>query len=247
MITVNSIGVYRIKNILNGNCYIGSTSTIGFEIRWRKHRNDLYKKSHHSILLQRAWDKYGEKNFTFEILEICDKNKCILREQYYINTENSKYNISPTAGSTLGIKMNKSYCLSLKEKRKGKNNPFYGKTHSEKTKEKIRKGLIGKVEGKNNGMYGKGYMFRGNKNPFYGKCHTDKTKKILSIFRKGKFLSDKHPNFSGKYIFFHNVYGKKICGMCDLTREFNLQGGHIWRICHGERKTHHGWKCIKKA
>jgi hypothetical protein len=130
--------------------------------------------------------------------------------------------------------------------RKGKNNPFYGKHHSEKTKEKIRIGLIGKVEGKNNPNYGNGNKIKGKLNPFYGKHHTNKTKKIISEKNKGKLLGSNHPNFIGNFEFFHLNYGKEICGMVELTKKYKLDYHHVWDICNKKRKSHHGWVCLGK-
>jgi group I intron endonuclease len=61
-------GVYQIRNIINNKRYIGS-SARGIYNRWKLHKSTLNRKIHHSILLQRAWDKYGKENFIFEILE----------------------------------------------------------------------------------------------------------------------------------------------------------------------------------
>ena len=52
-----SVGVYKILNIKNDKFYIGSTSTIGFENRWKKHILDLNNNCHHSVYLQRSWNK----------------------------------------------------------------------------------------------------------------------------------------------------------------------------------------------
>lgn len=30
--------------------------------------------------------KYGENSFEYDILEICEKDQCLIREQYYLNT-----------------------------------------------------------------------------------------------------------------------------------------------------------------
>lgn len=53
----------------------------------------------------------------------------------------------------------------------GKNNPFYGRKHTEQTKRLIslkRKGKGGQ-KGASNPMYGKGYLFAGKNNPMYGR------------------------------------------------------------------------------
>lgn len=51
--------VYTIINIKNGKRYVGSTRL--FEERKYYHLYLLRKGSHHSKILQRAYNKYGEK------------------------------------------------------------------------------------------------------------------------------------------------------------------------------------------
>lgn len=102
-------GVYAIRNKVNGKVYIGSAAS-GFSNRWRGHRSDLKLGKHHSILLQRAWAKYGADCFEFIVLTRCPADSCIEQEQQFIdfyhsaNPENG-YNIAPTAGSSLGVKL----------------------------------------------------------------------------------------------------------------------------------------------
>lgn len=54
--------------------------------------------------IDRALLKYGFSNFTLEILEYCDKNNVLEREQYYMDILKPQYNIVEIAGSTLGYK-----------------------------------------------------------------------------------------------------------------------------------------------
>ena len=61
-------GVYKITNKVNDKFYIGS----GYSIfsRWFNHTCDLKNGTHTNYKLQRAFDKYGFNNFTFEIIEL---------------------------------------------------------------------------------------------------------------------------------------------------------------------------------
>ena len=106
------IGIYKIINELNQDCYIGSS--IKIKSRWTRHKKDLKNGNHHSIILQRSVEKYGIENFKFLILEECLKEDLLIREQYYLDLEKPKYNISLTAGSCLGCKQSKE----VKEKRR---------------------------------------------------------------------------------------------------------------------------------
>jgi group I intron endonuclease len=97
-----SSGVYAIVNLLNGKCYIGSA--IKLEKRFKEHRNALLRGDHNSILMQRAWDKYGPDAFEIRTLLHCEAKNCTYYEQRCIDGYKPEYNICPTAGSRLGSK-----------------------------------------------------------------------------------------------------------------------------------------------
>ena len=75
------IGIYKITNILDKKCYIGSS--VNVKKRFSEHRRDLNKNSHHSYHLQRAWNKYGESQFQFQILEICINESALIEKEQY--------------------------------------------------------------------------------------------------------------------------------------------------------------------
>lgn len=94
---MNYAYVYSIENKVNGKCYIGSTTNP--RVRWSKHKGDLNRKKHHSFVLQRAWDKYGEDNFSFKVLLQCDKKDKIEYENRCMVLQS--YNVLKTARETL--------------------------------------------------------------------------------------------------------------------------------------------------
>lgn len=94
-------GIYQIKNLVNDKIYIGSA--VSLLKRQTNHFSDLTHKRHANIHLQRAHDKYGKENFTFEILFICPEEDLIRLEQYCINNYEPEYNICRVAGSSLGL------------------------------------------------------------------------------------------------------------------------------------------------
>lgn len=71
----------------------------------------------HNSIIYRALLKYGYKNFRLEILEHCEVENTIEREQFYINKYESSYNICKTAGSALGRITKKSTKLKLRNSR----------------------------------------------------------------------------------------------------------------------------------
>lgn len=79
-------GVYKITNLVNGKIYVGSSKDI--ESRWKQHRDKLNKGTHDNPHLQRAWGKYGEDNFKFEVIEECERTIQFEREQFYLNMLN---------------------------------------------------------------------------------------------------------------------------------------------------------------
>ena len=56
--------IYSITNKVNGKKYIGKTKNV--VKREFDHFNDLKRQQHHSIKLQRAYNKYGKENFQFD-------------------------------------------------------------------------------------------------------------------------------------------------------------------------------------
>jgi group I intron endonuclease len=106
-------GIYEIVNLVNGKRYVGSA--VEFARRWRGHRSCLVRGKHHSRYLQNAWNKYGEAAFDFRVIELCDPQILIEREQFHIN-ERAEYNCSPSAGSILGLKLTEEQ----KQRRRGR-------------------------------------------------------------------------------------------------------------------------------
>lgn len=77
-------GVYQIKNSVNGKRYIGSTVTV--PKRLRTHRWALNNERHHCVYLQRAWNKYGEACFKFDLIEeVSSRDDLIDREQVWLD------------------------------------------------------------------------------------------------------------------------------------------------------------------
>lgn len=100
-IDMEKTGIYKITNPVNNEIYIGSASTT-FNKRFWQHRRLLELNKNPCKYLQRIYNKNQNVNFVFEILEICPKEDCIKREQYYIDNFDPKYNLCRVAGSSLG-------------------------------------------------------------------------------------------------------------------------------------------------
>lgn len=112
-------GIYKITNLINGKIYIGST--CNFNNRKSKHKN---KKN--DSMISRAIFKYGWNNFKFDIIELCEKDKLIEREQFYLNlynpfSDNNGYNILRNCSSNgwFGHKHTDDTKKLMSEKKKG--------------------------------------------------------------------------------------------------------------------------------
>lgn len=128
-------GIYQIRNLVNNKIYIGSTKN--FIIRKRSHFNNLRENKHKNNHLQNSFNKYGEQNFVFEIIEIIENiEELIGKEQEWINktecyNESKGFNIRKIANSNEGLKHSEEYKLN-------KSILYKGRKTSKKTKEKHR-------------------------------------------------------------------------------------------------------------
>lgn len=156
--------IYKATNIFNGKIYIGQTTQ---KMSDRKTDHKLKAIKHNSQnYFHRAIRKYGIDNFNWEIIDTAkDRDELNEKEKYWIEYYNSiNYNIgynSKTGGnqpkfndeikikiglSGKGKKRSEEFKENLRINMSGKGNHFFGKKHTEETKEKIsksRKGVKG--------------------------------------------------------------------------------------------------------
>lgn len=131
-------GVYRIRNIRNGKAYIGSAQNIRF--RARRHIRDLKSGKHYNKHLLRAYHKYGEDAFVFDVLELCLEKENTKREQTHLDVNRKVrllYNVAPTANSPLGRKLSMSARRKIAESNRRRK-------LSDETKRQISKSLTGR-------------------------------------------------------------------------------------------------------
>ncbi|MEK6829301.1 MAG: NUMOD3 domain-containing DNA-binding protein [Nanoarchaeota archaeon] len=222
-------GVYKIKNMIDGRIYIGSA--INFSNRISRHVNLLKKNKHHSAYLQNSWNKYGEHNFIFGLIEqVEESEKLIVREQYWIDILKPEYNICPTAGSRLGSKAtaetkakisknNSKYWLGKsisEEVRQKMSKSSKGCTHSDVTKKKISNST------------------RGENHPMYGMKHTTFSKKKMANAKSKpieQYTLDK-------------MFVREWTSGKEVQNELGFSQGNINKVCLGKYKQAYGfiWK-----
>ena len=132
------IGIYGIRNLINGKIYIGKTG-MNFGDRWDSHRSLLKNGKHDNPHLQNAWNKYGQNNFEFIVIEDCEIEELDNKEKYYIKIYkdlNLAYNIHDggNEGSNLGKHLSEETKRKIGEKNRINN---IGKKHSDETKKKM--------------------------------------------------------------------------------------------------------------
>lgn len=195
--------VYKTTNKINGKIYIGV------------HTRDDINYLGSGIKLRRAIAKYGKENFLRETLaEFDTPEEAFEIEERYICLYNSRndtvgYNISHGGkGGNTGNYSGHSTRFA------GKNNPSYGKTPSDQTKQKQRESL-GKWLETSEGLTqreSKRAYFSSEDNP--GKNKTQLTKDKISAATKGKKVKPRQT-----YVVFDPSGVEYIC-----EGEMNLQG-----------------------
>jgi len=115
---INAYGIYKIINIVNNKYYIGSCFGNNFKQRWQKHLQQLVKNYHPNPHLQHSYNKHGENNFRFEILEDCkrDKEFILEREQSYLDVivkDKMSYNFAEQATGGSTCKLTEKDCLNI--------------------------------------------------------------------------------------------------------------------------------------
>src|SRR4051794_19937332 len=76
-----SCGIYRIRNTVTGECYIGQSKQMF--TRWYSHLERLASGKHICPKFQRSYDSFSAAAFAFEILELCEPGK--LNEREFFN------------------------------------------------------------------------------------------------------------------------------------------------------------------
>lgn len=174
---INS-GIYKIK--IERYFYIGSSKNINNRIS--VHLYHLRKKNHTNSKMQNVFNKYGDKHFSFEILELVDESNLLICEQKYLN-------------ETFILPESLNLALSV-------DCPMRGKKHSKETREKIsrnRKGILHSEAtkqkiSKNNSKFWEGKERKELGEKFKGHSVTNETREKIRKSLVNRPLSEKTKN-----------------------------------------------------
>lgn len=191
--------IYVIENQINHKKYVGQS--INPIKRWQIHKREDIKNP--NLIIGKAFLKYGVENFTMTIIEDCDDCKMSEREIYWIkelktfigDPDCNGYNMTRGGEAMFGDSnpfYGKKHTEESKQKMSenhtklfGEDNHFYGRHHSEETKRKISEANKGRKHSEEE-LRKMSEKQMGEKNHFYGKTHTEETKEKIRKARLGK-------------------------------------------------------------
>lgn len=268
-------GIYRILCTANGKIYIGSTSN--FERRWKQHCHNLKLGKHPNPHLQRAYIRYGDSAFVFDVLEVCEQTLVIEREQYYLDTlkpfRGSGFNIALDAKSPmLGRPLSEAARTALKIANTGR---YY----SPETRAKISASKKGtKASDETRAKLSVAHKGRKHTPEAIAKMVTAKTglraspetRAKLSAMRKGRIVSLKVREASSAYhkgrpkspehranisasisknwvVTSPNGVEIKVTNLTFFCYDNGLLPSMMGAVASGKRKHHHGWLCRKTS
>jgi len=125
----NISGIYCIRNIVNGKVYIGKSKNIWNRIHGHVSSLRIGNKKHENSYIQAAWNKYGENNFEYFILEYIswqDEAKMKKQEMFWMKLYKSTnrehgYNLRQDSDSNMIVHSDTSKKISERLKKEWKN------------------------------------------------------------------------------------------------------------------------------
>ena len=140
----DSIGIYKIENVISGLVYIGQTRE-GFWKRYNFHRWKLRINNHDNQWLQASFNKYGEDAFRFSVLiEVTNPdelNDLEIQEIAKARESGHCCNVANGGEGAPGVKPSEENIRRLAELNRVYNT---GKKASNETKERMSKSHKGK-------------------------------------------------------------------------------------------------------
>jgi group I intron endonuclease len=222
-------GIYVIRSILDNKKYIGST--INLLDRYNKHNRQLKLNINECLKLQNYVNKYGINNVLFDVLEFCEKEKLIEREQYYFDKLKPELNICKKANSTFGRTLSEESKKKISLSKIGKPGWNKGIPMLDHVKEAIRKSnknrkiseeTKGKLRRENIGnKYAFGYQWPEERKKSFAKLMS---KPVMQYDLNGMFINEYNSRIeAGRQ---NNIDPENI-SYC-IIGKWKTAGGFIW-------------------
>jgi group I intron endonuclease len=203
-----------IINLQNNKIYIGSA--VKFVKRRCQHLSYLRNNIHHSLRLQRSFNKYGEENFVFKVINYYKEisyDDLLLKEEYYIHWLKPEFNTA-------------WYVTK----------PALGSKRTQEAIDKQKLAMVGRVRSQAH----KDNISKAKKGIKLGIHRTEESKQYMRLL-KSKYAKpvnqyDLEGNFIKQYPSTKEARRQtginhgSISSCCNpLEKEHNTSGGYIWR------------------
>mgnify|MGYP003648967643 CR=1 FL=1 len=228
------IGIYKITSP-TGKVYIGQS--IEIEKRFKRYRL-MHTSIKSQIKLYNSFNKHGVENHLFEVILECKINELNNNERYYQDLFNvisvNGLNCRLTKSLDKSGKLSEETKLKIKKINSLKKNHFFGKKHTDDSKEKMRISSTGKKHTDQTKI--KLTQARmGNLNRL-GISHSTESKLKISLAGKGRIVSKKCIDElierrsrvifdTQSFVFYKGI--KEVCGLYGFnpsTFSSNLNG-----------------------
>ena len=175
----------------------------------------------HALLEKAFIKRYGLNNI---------KTQKMIKAFWCMNNQKTK-------NTYLNSHLYESSKIRYIENIKGENHHWYGKKHSQKTRERMRKRETHPMSGKTHSdetkiKMSKSHIGKPSPKGMLGKNHTKETKQKLQQSKEVKSFSVISP--TGEII--HSKNTKQFC------RDNNLDKGHFSQVLNGKRPVHKGFR-----
>lgn len=243
-----SSGIYLITCLNNGKIYIGSA--VNIRDRWLRHCKELRSGNHPNPHLQNAWNKHGEDAFTFEVIEECERQNLLSREQYWLDQlrpYETGFNVARSSTAPmLGRKQSpQQIALTTSKTRGQKRSPEFknwirikqtGRIASKEARQKMSAAKIGKklpletrtkmgraAEGNKNAVGNKGAL---------GKKRSPEARQHIGISKSLNWI-----------VVSPDGEEMTISNLAEFCRTHGLNKGRMVQVARGKERHHKGWRC----
>ena len=236
------VGIYSIQNKTTGKVYVGQSVEI--EKRWKRHIWALNNNRHDNSHLQRAWNKYGQDDFIFKVVEQCEENFLDEKETYWHNRFSpNTYNLLGTGNRhtlpqesrnkiSAKLKGRKMSETTLKKMKEAQSKINHHRKHTAEAIEKIRQAGIGRVVSqetrKKLSIASKGkplYKLRGRKRP------SEVVEKYIAPKRKIVYQYDMKWNLIKKWV-----------STQEASRQLKIPNSNLVNVCNRKRNQAGGYR-----